>query len=175
MGDLDNAFRDYQALTRLNPEYYFGFEGLGMHLMRLSRWLEAKDAFVEAYRRAVKMGASSDESMYALLAAICWLRGGSRQEARPLLDEALRKENRDSLEYRILRLYRDWAGDLDIANRADSEKNPLVRSRMLFYLAWYYEIRGSKSLAEKLFIQVRDLEVKDIMEWRLNEWILNAR
>jgi hypothetical protein len=131
---------------------------------------------MEAYRRVVQMGGSpSDESMYALLAAICWLRGGSRQEARPFLDEALRKEKRDSLEYGILRMYRDWAGDIDIINRADREKNPLVKSRMLFYLAWYYEIRGNKSLAEKLFLQVRDLEVKDSVECRLNEWILNAR
>jgi len=179
-GDLDGAFKDYGILARLNPDYYFAFEGLGIHLMRLSRWLEARDAFMEAYKRAGRMSGggnrlSPDESVYALLTAVCALRGGNRQDLRPFLDEALRKAERDSLEYRMLRLYRDWTGDVDITNRVDKERNPLVKSRMLFYLAWYYEIRGTKGLADKLFLQVRDLEVKDIIEWRLNEWILESK
>ena len=176
LGDLDGAFKDYQALVRLNPDYYFGFEGLGMHLMRLSRWLEARDAFMEAYRRAsLADSASPDLGMYALLASVCALRGGARREAQPFMDKALAKLARDSLEYRMLRLYRDWAGDMDITNRIDRERNPLVKSRMLFYLAWYYEIRGNKNLANKFFLQVRDLDVKNMIEWRLNEWILDAR
>ena len=176
LGDYDGALQDYETLAKLNPDYYFAFEGLGMHLMRKLRWLEARDAFMEAYRRASQMDSSSpDLGMYALLAAVSSLRGGSRQEARPFLDEALRKVTRDSLEYRMLRLYRDWAGDMDITNRIDKERNPLVKSRMLFYLAYFYDIRGNKNLADKLFLQVRDLEVKNMVEWRLNEWALEAR
>ena len=182
LGDNDGAFSDYKMLASLNPDYYFGFEGLGTHLMRRSEWLAAKDAFVEAYRRAAKMSgaaradsAGSDESVYALLAAVCWLKGGTRQDARPFLDEALRRVERDSLEYRMLRLYRDWAGDVDITNRIDRENNLFVKSRMLFYLAHYYDIRGNKNLAERFFLQVRDLDVKNMIEWRLNEWILEER
>ena len=182
LGDYNGAFDDYKKLASLNPDYFFAFEGLGMHLMRLSRWLEARDAFMEAYKRAAKMGggsqannAGTEETMYALLAAVCALHGGTRGDARPFLDEALKRVTRDSMEYRMLRLYRDWAGDMDITNRIDREKNPFVKSRMLFYLAYYYDIRGNKNLASKLFLQVRDLEVKDMIEWRLNEWALEAR
>ena len=177
LGDYDGALGDYKKLALLNPDYYFAFEGLGMHLMRLSRWLEAKDAFVEAYRRAaIKNGRanSADEAMYMLLAAVCALHGGKRKDAEPFLDEALRKVPRDSMEYRMLRLFRDWSGDTDIAGSIDKEKNPLVKSRMLFYLAHYYDIRGNKNLAKKFFLEIRDLDAKETIEWRINEWSLEA-
>jgi|GEM_PF-178545 len=174
--DYDGAYKDYETLARLNPEYYFAFEGLGMHLMRQSRWLEAKDAFMEAYRRALLMDSSGpDLGTYALLASVNALRGGNRQAAQPFINEAMGKITRDSLEHRMLRLYRDWTGDMDISNRIDQEKNLVVKSRMLFYLACFYDIRGNKNLANKLFLQVRDLEVKDMIEWRLNEWALDTR
>jgi len=174
--DYDGAFKDYETLARLNPDYYFAFEGLGLHLMRQSRWLEARDAFMEAYKRALRMDSSGpDLGTYALLASVNALRGGTRQAAQSFMDEALGKITRDSLEHRMLRLYRDWAGDMDISNRVDQERNRLVKSRMLFYLACFYDIRGNKNLANKLFLQVRDLEVKDMIEWRLNEWALDAR
>jgi hypothetical protein len=46
---------------------------------------------------------------------------------------------------------------------------------MLYYLANYYDIRGNKSLADKYFLQVRDLNQKVSVEWRLNEWALEQR
>jgi hypothetical protein len=46
---------------------------------------------------------------------------------------------------------------------------------MLYYLANYYDIRGNKNLADKYFLQVRDLNQKAVVEWRLNEWTLEQR
>jgi tetratricopeptide (TPR) repeat protein len=174
--DYDGAFRDYEIITRLRPDYYFAFEGLGMHFMRRREWLAARDAFMEAYKRAFQMDqGNTDGAMYALLGAVCWLRGGKPQDARPFMDEALRRMDRNSLEYRLLRLFRDSTGDVDLTNSIDREKNPALKARMLYYLASYYDIRGNRGLAQRLFLQVKDLGITDIPEWRLNQWALEAR
>lgn len=170
LGDYDGAARDYEILSRLNPDYYFAFEGLGMHLMRRGDFIGAKDAFMEAYKRA-----QTDESMYGLLAAMNWMRGGKVQDPKPFLADVLKKASRDSIEYWMLRLYHDMVGDNDVAMRIDREKNLVKKARMLYYLANYYDIRGNKYLADKLFLQMRDLNITNIPEWRLNEWALEAR
>jgi tetratricopeptide (TPR) repeat protein len=170
LGDYDGAEKDYIELVRLNPNYYFAFEGLGMHLMRSGKWLAARDAFMEAYKRA-----KQDEVGYGLLAAMNWMRGGKIQDPKEFLAQVLRKAERDSLEWWMLRLYHDLVGDADVAVRIDKEKNVAVKAKMLYYLANFYDIRGNKSLADRYFLQVRDLDCKSIPEWRLNEWALEAR
>jgi tetratricopeptide (TPR) repeat protein len=170
LGDYDGAENDYAILVKLNPDYYFGFEGLGIHLMRKGNWLAARDAFMEAYKRA-----KQDEVNYGLLAALNWMRGGKIQDPKQFLEQVLRKAPRDSLEYWMLRLYHDLAGDADVAIRIDKEKNIANKARMLYYLANFYDIRGNKSLADRYFLQVRDLDYREIPEWRLNEWALEAR
>lgn len=172
LGKYDEAARDYETLIRLNPEYYFAFEGIGMHLMRRGDWLAARDAFLEAYRRSKE---KNDESAFGLLAALNWMKGGRPHEPRQFLEEVMRKVQRDSLEYWMLRLYHDLSGDGEIAIRIDKEKNKTLKARMLYYLASYYDIRGNKNLADKCFLQVRELDIKGIPEWRLNEWALEAR
>ncbi|MDR1586884.1 MAG: hypothetical protein LBS57_05450, partial [Treponema sp.] len=79
------------------------------------------------------------------------------------------------LEWSMLRLYHDQAGDADVALKVDQEKNLENKSRMLFYLASYYDIRGNKNLADKYFIQVRELDRRYTPEYRINEWIVKER
>lgn len=170
LADYEGAYADYAALVKLNPDYYFAFEGLGMHLMRKGDWIGARDAFMEAYKRS-----RQDTVTYGLLAAVNWMRGGKPNEPKQFLEQVLRKAERDSLEWYVLRLYHDLTGDNDVAIRLDREKNADTKARMLFYLASYYDIRGNKTLADKYFLQVRELERRSIAEWRLNEWTLEAR
>ncbi|MDR2102581.1 MAG: tetratricopeptide repeat protein [Treponema sp.] len=169
LGDFDGAERDYTALIKLKPEYYFAYEGLGMIKMRKKRWAEARDAFLEAYRYAPQ------ESNYALLAAMNWMRAGKINDPRQFLEQALRRVQRDTLEWYMLRLYHDLAGDNDAAIRIDREKNSDIKFRMLFYLANYYDIRGNTNLADRYFLQTKELGRRGIIEWRLNEWILEER
>jgi tetratricopeptide (TPR) repeat protein len=168
-GDYEGAEKDYTVLAKLKPEYYFAFEGLGIIKMRKHLWTEARDAFLEAYRQAPK------EQGYALLAAMNWMRAGRINDPRQFLEQALRRVERESLDWYMLRLYHDLAGDNDIAMRIDREKNLDNKARMLYYLANYYDIRGNKILADKYFIQVKELDRKAIPEWRLNEWIIEER
>jgi predicted Zn-dependent protease len=168
-GDYEGAEKDYEILAKLKPEYYFAFEGLGIIRMRKHQWAEARDAFLEAYRQAPA------EQGYALLAAMNWMRAGRINDPRQFLEQALRKVERESLDWYMLRLYHDLAGDNDVAIRIDREKNLDNKARMLYYLANYYDIRGNKNLADKYFIQVQELDRKAIPEWRLNEWIIEER
>jgi tetratricopeptide (TPR) repeat protein len=169
LGDYDGAERDYITLARLNPEYYFAFEGIGIHKMRRGLWGEARDAFAEAYKRAPQ------EWTYALLTAMNWMRAGRPSDPRQYLEQALRGVQRETLPWYMFRLYHDLSGDNDVAIRIDRERNVETKARMLYYLAEYYDIRGNKNLADRYFLQVRELNRKYILEWRLNEWALEKR
>jgi tetratricopeptide (TPR) repeat protein len=167
-GDYEGAERDYAALSRLKPEYYFAFEGLGVQKMRRGQWAEARDAFLKAYEQ-------SPETTYALLAALCWMRAGKIQDPKPFLAQALKKVQRDTLDWYMVRLYHDLSGDNDVAARIDQEKNPVRKAQMLYYLASYYDVRGNVALANRYFAQVHELDQRFILEWRLNGWVVEER
>ena len=174
LGDFDGAEQDYAVLARLKPDYYFALEGLGLHKMRKEKWAEARDAFMEAYKRA------QNEHLYALMAAINWMRVENITSPRSYLSQAQAKVKRDSLEWYMFRLYydltaRNYMGENDMVARLDQEKDQVLKARMLFYMAMYYDIRGNTALAEKYFVMVDGLNQKAIPEWRLNNWIMINR
>jgi predicted Zn-dependent protease len=174
LGDHEGAERDYAILARLKPDYYFAFEGLGLHKMRKGQWADARNAFMEAYRQA------PNEHYFALLAAISWLRMGDVTAPRTFLNQAQNRVTRNTLEWYMFRLYydltsRNYQGEYDMVARLDREQDETLKARMLFYMAWYYEIRGNTTGANRYFRMVNELDKKAIPEWRLNEWILIDR
>ena len=173
LGDYDGAEKAYEILAKLKPDYYFAFEGVGMHKMRRGQWLEARDAFAEAYRQA------PNEYYYALLAAANWMRS-SLTGPRQFLNQAMTKVKRDSIEYFMLRLYYDltartYNGENDMLIKIERETDKETKARMLFYMALYYDIRGIPNLANRYFQQFKEMDYTYIPEWRLNEWILGER
>jgi tetratricopeptide (TPR) repeat protein len=168
LGDYEGAEHDFGELARLKPEYYFAFEGLGLQKMRRGLWAEARDAFLEVYKQA-------PEANYALLAALCWMRAGKMSDPKVFLETALKKAQRNTAEWYILRLYHDLNGDNDAAIRIDRETNPVLKARMLYYLASYYDVRGNTNLANRYFVQVHELDQRAILEWRLNQWVIEER
>lgn len=168
-GDYAGAEHDYAKLSSLRPDYYFAFEALGALKMRNKQWAEARDAFLEAYRQAPR------EYNYALLAAVNWMRAGRQTDPRQFLAQVLRTAPRDTLEYSLLRLFHDLSGDSDVAAKIEAEQNTYAKARMLFYLASYYDIRGSTNLANRYYLMVQELEAVACIEWRLNEWVLAER
>jgi hypothetical protein len=75
----------------------------------------------------------------------------------------------------MVRLYNDRTGDADVASRIDREKNPVTQARMSYYLALYYDREGSKTLADRYFWAVKEMNQRGIPEWRLNEWAITER
>jgi tetratricopeptide (TPR) repeat protein len=168
-GDYAGAEHDYVILAKLRPDYYFAFEALGIIRMRNRDWAGARDAFLSAYRQAPR------EFNYAILAVINWMRAGRREDPRQFLAQVLRTAPRDSLDHMMLRLFHDLRGDPDVVARVEREQNIVLKSRMLFYLASYYDIMGNRTLADRFFLQVEALEVFASVEWRLNEIALEQR
>ena len=168
-GDYAGAERDYAVLARLRPDYYFAFESLGVIRMRNRRWAEARDSFLDAYRQAPR------EYTYALLATVNWMRAGRQTDPRQFLAQVLRTAPRDTLEYSMLRLFHDLGGDSDVAVKIDAEINLYTKSRMLFYLASYYDVRGNRTLADRYYLMVQELNIPSSIEWRINEIILAER
>jgi len=166
-GDWVGAEHDYALLAELKPDYYYANEALGILRMRDGRWASAADAFIDAYKRA------PHQSQYALLVALCWMHSGKTAEIKPFLAKVLPTVNRTTLEWYLLRLFHDQSGDTDIATRIDKETDRDKRARMLYYLAQYYAAKGDNGLAIRYHLQVRDMDRRGIIEWRLNEWALD--
>jgi tetratricopeptide (TPR) repeat protein len=168
-GDYEGAEKEYNALVKLNSSYYYAFEGLGILKMRKQQWAEARDAFLEAYKYAPK------EYTYVLLAAVNWMRAGNTSDPKQFLTQVLRNVPRETTNWYLIRLFNDMAGDTDVAMRIDKEKDPEIKTRMLFYLANFYDVRGNKPLADKYFLQAYELDYHRIPEWRIIEWFAEDR
>ena len=166
IGNYKQAEEDYLLLTKIKPDYYFAAEGLGIIRMRNGQYMQARDAFLLAYRQAPK------EFRYALLASINWMKAGKPDDPKQFLAQVLRTVPRDSPDWYLLRLYHDLKGDSDAAAKADQEKNLNEKSRMLFYLACFYYVRGNIVLANNYFLQVKDMNRMNIIEWKINEIML---
>jgi tetratricopeptide (TPR) repeat protein len=174
LGDFNGAGKDYEILVKLKHDYPYAFEGLGFHKMKDGQWAAARDAFVETYRQL------PNDWCYALLAAISWMKAADVTGPRQFLNQAMAKVKRDTMEYYMVRLYYDmagrvYAGENDMLQRVDKEKNIVIKARMVFYLGYYFDIRGNQTLANKYFTQFRDMDCQTLPEWRLNQWIMEDR
>jgi hypothetical protein len=103
------------------------------------------------------------------------MRAGRQTDPRQFLAQVLRTAPRDSLDHAMLRLLHDLRGDEDLAIRVEREVNTFTKSRMLFYLATYYDIRGSRTLSNRFHLMVQELDAVGLLEWRLNEIVLAER
>jgi hypothetical protein len=72
-------------------------------------------------------------------------------------------------------MYHDLNHDTDAAARIDREQNTHDKSRMAFYLASYYDIRGNQTLANRYYLMVQELNSTASIEWKLNEMVLAER
>ncbi|MCL2480028.1 MAG: tetratricopeptide repeat protein, partial [Treponema sp.] len=168
-GDYRGAEQDYAVLMKIKPDYYFAAEGFGIIKMRNGQYTEARDAFLAAYKQAPK------EYRYALLAAVNWMKAGKMGDPKQFLAQVLKTAPRDSADWHILKLYHDLSGDSDTVAKAGQEQNLDAKARMLFYLAYYYDIRGNKTLGNNFFLQVKEMDRKNMIEWKINEMILDER
>jgi len=110
-----------------------------------------------------------------MLAAINWMKAGRVNDPKQFLAQVLRTVPRDTPDWHILRLYHDLSGDADMVDKINREKNPDAKSKMLFYIAQYYDARGNTALANKFFLEVKDMNRPYAIEWKINESVLKER
>jgi hypothetical protein len=49
------------------------------------------------------------------------------------------------------------------------------KAQMLYYLASYYDVRGNTALANRYHTQVHEMGRLPVIEWRLNEMVMDKR
>jgi tetratricopeptide (TPR) repeat protein len=168
-GDFVMAEQRYNELATLNPDYFYAYEGIGMLKMKNKEYAAARDAFLAAYAKA------PSENSYAVLAALNALRTQKPFEVKPFLETAMRTVKRDTLDYAVLRMLNDFNGDANVARQIEAEKDTLVKGRMTFYLAEFYDICGKPTLANVYYEKCREANRRDTVEWRLNQWKMEER
>ncbi|MDR1231791.1 MAG: tetratricopeptide repeat protein [Spirochaetaceae bacterium] len=168
-GNFVTAEQRYNELARLKPDYFYAYEGIGMLKMKNKEYAAARDAFLAAYAKA------PSETSYAVLAALNALRVQKSFEVKPLLESAMRTVKRDTLDYAVLRMLNDFSGDGNVARLIDAEKDTLLKGRMTFYLAEFYDISGKPALANAYYEKCREANRRDTVEWRLNQWKMEER
>ena len=168
-GEYVMAEARYTEAARLNPDYFYAYEGIGMLKMKNKEYAAARDAFLAAYAKA------PSENSYAVLAALNALRVQKPFEIKPFLEGAMRLAKRETLDYAILRLLNDFNGDANVVRQLEAEKNALVKGRAAFYLAEFYDICNNQALANTYYEKCREINRRDTVEWRLNQWKMEER
>ncbi|MCR5725684.1 MAG: tetratricopeptide repeat protein [Treponema sp.] len=161
---FDKALGAYRKVVEKNPQYYYAYESLGMFAWHSGSWGEARAAFEKALAK------KSDSVSYALMIAACYSKEGNVMQSKKFLEGFMKGLDRQSLDYAVVRLYHDRAGDGSVLNKVVQEKNSTIRGKMLYYMALFYELQGKTELAQKYYVTVSDMEGARFFEYRLAQW-----
>ncbi|MFI3257153.1 MAG: tetratricopeptide repeat protein [Spirochaetales bacterium] len=162
----EEALADYEKVITYNPKYYFAYESMGVLYWREEKWQDSRNAFLKAYE------ASPGNTSYALMISATYQKENRLQDNKTFLTAAMRNVARDSLDYFMLRLYYDGLGDTTVLNKILAETDRNIRGEMMFYMALFYELKGSQSLAIKYYLEVAAMQAPMFFEYRLNEWAI---
>ena len=160
------ALEDYRKVVQTNPKYYFAYEEIGILEFHFENWAGARAAFTKA-------NAISDSIAYKLMIIITYLRENNLLEAKKYAQSAMKTLNRESLEYKIVRLYHDQGGvnaENNFARDLDKETNKTKRGKLLFYFAQYYELKNFPQIANEYYSKILKMNAPLFFEYRLAEW-----
>ncbi len=162
LGFTEDAIADYRFVCRNYPQYYYAAEGLGVLLWLRGDYEGAKNAFAQAFKY------DEDNLSYALMFTLCCYKLGQKDEAKRFIGRFMNTlEDRSSAEYFLCRLFFDLSGDADVVRRISSLKNAAQRSKLMFYVAAYYELFQSDSLAAKFYSDIASGDAPTFFEHRL--------
>mgnify|MGYP002678804817 CR=1 FL=1 len=158
------ALADYKKVVELNPEYYFAHESLGVLALHEKQWSTARASFEECYKK------NPANVSYPLMVTYCYYMEGNDIEARNFSNQALRVMDRNTIEYTMLRVYHDKAGEMPLPQRIAALKNRNLRGKMYFYLGLFYDMFGGKEAAKEYYTKVVEMNSPMFFEYRLAEW-----
>lgn len=161
---IDEALAAYRKVIEKNPQYYYAYESLGMFAWHRESYEEARIAFENARLK------KPDNVSYALMVAACYWKENKLLELKKYTESIMKKLDRNTLEYWVVRLFHDMSGDMDVLSRISQEKIATTKHKMLFYAALYFELKGNSSLAQKYYVEVANLQGALFFEHRLAQW-----
>lgn len=166
----DEALADYKMVVKTNPKYYFAFEEIGILEFHKENWEEARKYFSKANE-------ISESYAYKLMILATYIKQGKTFEMKQLSEKYMKSLDRNSLEYKMIRLYHDQGpvnAENAVAKDIEKETSKNKKGKMKYYLALYYDMKGSKSVAAEYYNQITKMQTPMFFEYRLAEWALPA-
>lgn len=166
----DEALADYKMVVKTNPKYYFAFEEIGILEFHKENWEEARKYFSKANE-------ISESYAYKLMILATYIKQGKTFEMKQLSEKYMKPLDRNSLEYKMIRLYHDQGpvnAENAVAKDIEKETSKNKKGKMKYYLALYYDMKGSKSVAAEYYNQITKMQTPMFFEYRLAEWALPA-
>lgn len=166
----DEALADYKMVVKTNPKYYFAFEEIGILEFHKENWEEARKYFSKANE-------ISESYAYKLMILATYIKQGKTFEMKQLSEKYMKPLDRNSLEYKMIRLYHDQGpvnAENALAKDIEKETSKNKKGKMKYYLALYYDMKGSKSVAAEYYNQITKMQTPMFFEYRLAEWALPA-
>lgn len=166
----DEALADYKMVVKTNPKYYFAFEEIGILEFHKENWEEARKYFSKANE-------ISESYAYKLMILATYIKQGKTFEMKQLSEKYMKPLDRNSLEYKMIRLYHDQGpvnAENAVAKDIEKEISKNKKGKMKYYLALYYDMKGSKSVAAEYYNQITKMQTPMFFEYRLAEWALPA-
>lgn len=163
---IEKALSDYKMVIKTNPKYYFAYEEIGILEFHLKNWEEARNYFIKANE-------ISESYAYKLMILATYLKQKKNFEMKQLSEKYMKPMDRNSLEYKMIRLYHDQGpvnAENAIMKDIDKETDKNKKGKMKYYLGLYFEIKGSNAVAQEYYNQITKMQTPMFFEYRLAEW-----
>jgi len=160
------ALENYYKVIQSNPKYYYAYESAAILEYHQGNYDEAIKLFNVAY-------SYSKSYSYKLLIAASYFKKNDSFNAKKTITEVLKTLNRDSTEYNMARMFGDSYSrnaETTLLGKINKEDNSTKKGKMLFYMGLYYEIFGSKELADDYYTKVANMKAPMFFEYRLAKW-----
>lgn len=166
---FSKAIKDYKKVIELNPKYYYAYESLGILALHEEKWTTAREAFMKCFE------SNKGNISYPLMITYCYYKEGKGEEAKNFSSQVLRKMDRNSIEYAMLRLFHDRAGERPLPQRISAMTNRNQQGKMYYYLALFYDMFGGSEFANEYYSKVISMSSPMFFEYRLAEWRVKGK
>lgn len=160
------ALADYHKIIETNPKYYYSWEEIGILEFHLGNWAGARNAFLKA-------NSIFNSTAYQLMVILTYLKENNLFKAKEYAQLAMKPLDRNSLDYKIIRLFHDQGGvnaENAIMKDLDKETDKNKRGKMMYYFAMYFDLKGMNQIAREYFVKIQKMQSPMFFEYRLAEW-----
>ncbi len=160
------ALQNYRMVIKTNPDYYYAYESTAILEYHYGNYKYARALFDQAY-------SYSESWAYKLMNIAMYLKEGDKNTAKSEAQALMKKLDRESSEYNLVRFYVDTYSknaETSLVNKINKEDNSNKKGKMLFYMGLFYEINGSMEAAQEYYAKVTSFQAPMFFEYRIAEW-----
>lgn len=162
----DLALENYHKVIETNPKYFYAYESTAILEYHAKNYKDAIKYFSKAYE-------CSDSWSYSMMIALCYFKLNDPLNAKKVLQAQLKKLERDSNPYNLVRFFAESYSknaEANLKQRIDKETNSNTRGKMLFYMGAYCDINKAADAGKEYYTRVTNMTAPMFFEYRLAEW-----